>query len=306
MPVEQHTHTLTGSFLDRIPGAMEHAFQDTWLTLPILLALYMALEWYQHRFGERQIQRVLRKSAWAPAFGAVLGLLPQCGISVFATSLFVLQRITPGTLIATYLATSDEAIPVLAGHGGAAWYIFPLMGGKLLLATLAGFIVDHSPLRRFLETIQEREKPLLPIIPDKLDHFHDPFPGMKVIFRHALKHTINIFAWVFGVSVALVLALSYIDRPSLFSAMTSAPFIEILAVGIFGLIPNCAASVTIAQAFAYGGISAGAAFAGLSAGAGFGPIILLRENRITSSFKILVVTLGFALAAGWAIQIAVQ
>ncbi len=300
--MEQHLHILTGPFLERIPGALEHALRDTWLTLPILLVLYTALEWYQHRFGERQIQRVLQKSAWAPAFGALLGLLPQCGISVFATSLFVLQRITPGTLIATYLATSDEAIPVLAGHGDAAWYIFPLMGGKLILATIAGFIVDYSPLRRFLETIREQEKPLLPIIPNRLDHFHDPFPGMKVILRHAMNHTMNIFAWVFAVSVALVLALSYVDRPSLFSSLTSAPFIEILVVGVFGLIPNCAASVTIAQAFAYGGISAGAAFAGLSAGAGFGPIILLKENRITSSFKILVVTLGFALVSGLAIQ----
>ena len=265
------------------------ALLDSVKMLPFLFGAYLLIEYIEHRASHR-IQRILAGSGkYGPLGGALLGCVPQCGFSVTAANLYGGRIITLGTLIAVFLSTSDEAIPVLLGSPGSGPVIFKLLACKVVIAIVAGFCVDGA-LR-----LRKRSVPL------NTAHVHDLCSDCDCehsgIVVSALKHTIHIFLFIFLVSLVLGGAIAALGEERLSALLLTGSVLQPLVAALIGFIPNCAASVVLTELFLAGSISFGAAVAGLCAGAGVGMAVLFKVNRNTRE-NLGIAALLYVISAG--------
>ena len=283
--------------MDLIWTVMSESFRDSRPLIPILLPLYIGLEGFSHRAGADVVARLKISTRSGPLVGTLLGLIPQCGMSVLVTSFYLLRRVSTGTLVATYIATSDEAIPVLIAHRGN----LGLVGGLLLVKAMAGVAWGSIVDGVMASTVDTRVDDAGRLAPEPAIHMA---PALwKDIIVHGLRRTLRIVVMVFSVSVVLGFILRESSVERMFHSWEGHPYLQILPVALFGLIPNCAASVAIVEAFLKGGLSTGAAVAGLCAGAGFGPIVLVKEGHRGDSVRVLALTLSAACVTGLLVNV---
>lgn len=238
--------------------------------LPFLFLTYLAMEYIEHKAGER-IQETIKKSGkCGPLIGSILGAFPQCGFSAAASNLYAARIITLGTLISIYLSTSDEMLPILISQQVGAAMIWKILGIKVLIGMAAGFLVDIV-LNMFLK----KEKEALQI-EQLCEHHHCHCE--KGIVKSALRHTVEIFIYLLLITFVLNIFITLIGEDFLANLLLNRPVIGEVIAGLVGLIPNCAASVVITQLYINGIIGAGAMMAGLLVGAGVGILVLLRVN----------------------------
>lgn len=290
-----HTHSYSNIW-EIILGSLG----DTYLMIPILFILYFALEYFSHTKQLDLISYLKISGPMGPLAGTLLGLIPECGMSVFVTSLFLTRRVSIGTLIATYLATSDEALPVLIANREQAIYIFYILGLKLLIGVASGYLIDFLISKKFYEGKSPEIKSSHVVEIDVELHKTRYWE----ITIHSLKRTFRIYFWVFVITILLASIIAFTHPSELMESLDVSPVIQIFVAAVFGLIPNCAASIAIAEAFLHTGLSLGATIAGLSSGAGFGPIVLFKDGEIKTSIKILFLTLGSAISWGLIINFA--
>lgn len=290
-----HTHSYSNIW-EIILGSLG----DTYLMIPILFILYFALEYFSHTKQLDLISYLKICGPMGPLAGTLLGLIPECGMSVFVTSLFLTRRVSIGTLIATYLATSDEALPVLIANREQAIYIFYILGLKLLIGVASGYLIDFLISKKFYEGKSPEIKSSHVVEIDVELHKTRYWE----ITIHSLKRTFRIYFWVFVITILLASIIAFTHSGELMESLNVSPVIQIFVAAVFGLIPNCAASIAIAEAFLHTGLSLGATIAGLSSGAGFGPIVLFKDGEIKTSIKILFLTLGSAISWGLIINFA--
>ena len=246
-----------------------HTLEHTASSLPFLFAAYLLIEFIEHRHSEK-FALWLAKFGKAGAFvGALLGVVPQCGFSVVAANLYSNRIISAGTMLAVFISTSDEAIPVLISNPESAGKILPLIGSKLLLAIVAGLLVDRFGLfnitKKELEDVAE-------------EHSHCHTEGEHGLLKSTILHTTKTFVFIFIVMFGLELCIETLGEETFVAFIAGESYLQPLVAGIVGLIPNCASSIILAQLYAEGAISFGAAFAGLSAGAGTGLLVLFRND----------------------------
>ena len=275
------------------------SFGDTYLMIPILFVLYFALEYFSHTKQLDLISFLKISGPMGPVAGTLLGLIPECGMSVFVTSLFLTRRVSIGTLIATYLATSDEALPVLIAHGDKAIYILYILGLKLIIGISSGYFIDFLISKKFYEGKAQEVKSSHAV---EIDVELHRTRYMEILI-HSLKRTMRIYFWVFVITIIIASLFVFTHSAELMQSLNVGPIIQIIVAAIFGLIPNCAASIAIAEAFLHTGLSLGATIAGLSSGAGFGPIVLFKDGEIKTSLKILLLTLACAICWGYIVSI---
>lgn len=242
------------------------AVLDALKTLPFLFAAYLLLEVLEHRrAGKPPV--LLQKLG--PLGGAALGCVPQCGFSVAAANLYAARFITPGTLLAVFLATSDEAVLILLSQPQALPEVAKLLGVKLLAGAAAGFLTDLI-LR---PSTQPNPHPLCEEARCGCGE------GGHGIMKAALRHTLRIFLFLLGINLVLGLALHAIGEEALSRLFLSGSVFQPLLAGLLGFIPNCAASVLLTELYLSGALSFGSAVAGLCTGAGLGLAVLFRVNR---------------------------
>jgi hypothetical protein len=279
---------------------------DVWTNFPILFVLYLILEWYGHSKGFDFSSKLKSKKYYAPLFGSLLGLIPQCGISVLMTGIYLRGLISTGTLISVYIATSDEALPVILSNFENSEYVIIIILVKLFTATLIGILVDFLFPRL---TPQLKIKNIADLdIPVKLEPHHsagkhDWHPAkIRRLLWHAFKHATNIFLYILIFSFALVLLNNFYSFEGLITRVESYEFIEVLSLTLVGLIPNCIASVAIAEGFLHYGLSFGAVIAGLSSAAGVGLIVLVKEASFSTFLKIVMILIVSALLIGFSVN----
>ena len=142
------------TFIGEVVG---ESVQDTLVLMPFLYVTYLAMEWLEHSaqgFSERVI---LKAGKAGPILGALLGALPQCGFSAMGATLYSGRVVTLGTLIAVFLSTSDEMLPVFIANGAPVIQIVTILAFKVSIGMVAGLLVDlavrifhiptHSALR---------------------------------------------------------------------------------------------------------------------------------------------------------------
>ncbi len=277
-----------------------HTLEHSASSLLFLFGAYLLIEIIDHRHSEK-FAAWLKKFGKAGAFvGALLGVVPQCGFSVLAANLYANRIITAGTLLAVFISTSDEAIPVLLGNPGAVGKILPLIGAKLLLAVVTGFFIDKFGVLENEHAETELEH---------LEHGHEHCQYHHCEHEHgvfigALKHTVSTFLFIYAVMFALELGIHVIGEETFAKFMMTESVFQPLLAGLVGLIPNCASSVIIAQLYAEGALSFGSALAGLSVGAGTGLLVLWKSDcDKTECIKITGFLFAISVLTGIMLQI---
>lgn len=278
------------------------ALIDSVKLLPFLFVTYLAMEYLEHKTSDKSNQLVERSGKFGPLYGSLLGIVPQCGFSAAATNLYAGRVITLGTLIAIYLSTSDEMLPILISEKVAILLIFKILFVKVIIGMIAGFAIDFIH-QKFLRFTHMKDPHHLPDIHHMCEHEHCHCDE-KGIFPSALKHTLEIFVYILVISFVLNLVIAYIGEDTLSSFILNRPVIGELAAGLIGLIPNCAASVVITQLYLEGLLSAGPMMAGLLVSAGVGLLVLFKVNdHPRENLKILGLLYAIGVVSGLLIEL---
>lgn len=257
--------------MEHIFEILYHTFLETVRMLPFLFGVYLLIEFLEHKASSTLPNALRKLGPFGPVGGAVLGSLPQCGFSVAASNLYSGRLISLGTLLAVYISTSDEAIPILLANPENLSDVWKLIAAKIIIAVIAGLFVD-ALIRFFKRKTNEESEPYV-------DLCESCGCGNHGIVRSALKHTLQIFVFLFVIALALE-ALMHIAGEELLSKilMQNSIFQPMLAA-LIGLIPNCAPSVILTDLYVAGSLSFGSVVAGLSTGAGLGLVVLFRVNK---------------------------
>lgn len=258
-------------FLRLILHTLEHTFLDSVKMLPFLFGVYLLIEFLEHKAGNKIEELLRRLGPFGPVGGAALGCLPQCGFSVAASNLYSGRLISLGTLMAVFIATSDEAIPILLANPGSGKDILKLLVAKMVIAVVAGLFID-AVLKFFRKRANEEAQP-----------YHDLCESCGCenhsILYSAFKHTLQIFIFLFAVSFVFGLVIELVGEDTLNRVLMSGSLFQPFLAALIGLIPNCAPSVILTELYVSGSVSFGSVVAGLSTGAGMGLVVLFKTNR---------------------------
>jgi hypothetical protein len=267
---------------DIIKEVLSESLVHTARMLPILVTAFVVVETVSHRAEAAWLRRGMAHPWIGPVAAAALGLLPQCGFSVATTSLYVEGFIPTGSLLASYIATSDEAIPILMANPSTLAWVLPLLGTKLVWGAVAGIAVNYGA-RKAGRPKRPGSTPELPGgSPAGGPHPHTCVGTrgtIREIVPHALSRALRIAAMVFVLSSLFnVAGHLFSDRLSE-AAASGEGIIQPLAASFLGLIPSCATSVVLAEGFGSGLVSFPALVSGLTANSGMGILVLIKESR---------------------------
>lgn len=280
-----------------------HSLKDYALTLPVLFICYLLIELLEDKILNKYQSSNALKKGWAPIVSAGFGLIPQCGFSVVATDLFSKRAITLGSLFAIFIATSDEALPLMLSNPVNYGSLAIILSVKFVYAIIVGLTIDFIINLKHKKEISlaiaegrtikvERDKKI--VLNDehiegcckhKLEKEHSK---VKELFVHPFIHSLKIFFFIVLFGTIFGCIVEFIGENSVSSFMSSTGFFEPFIVSLVGLIPNCASSVLITQVFLMGGISIGSCIAGLCINSGIAMIMLFKMNKnIKQNFLIL-------------------
>lgn len=254
--------------LHAVEHAAAHTIKDSLFVILILFLTYLAMEYLEHSAGGK-IQLLMRRAGrLGPVVGALAGVVPQCGFSAAASNLYAGRIVTMGTLLAVYLSTSDEMLPVMISAHAPVGMIGGILLVKVLVGMTAGLLIDLLCGKR-----QEEH-----------EHIHEICEQEhcgceKGIFRSALSHTLQVGIFLLLISFVLNLVLEILGEDVLAGFLLNRPIVGPLVAGLVGFIPNCAASVAITELYLEGLIGVGSLLSGLLVGAGVGLLVLFRVNH---------------------------
>lgn len=256
-----------GEFFDEV---ILHGFVDTLKLVLFLFLTYLLMEFIEHKASDKVKGAMGRAGRVGPLFGGIFGAVPQCGFSAAAANLYTGRVITLGTLIAVFLSTSDEMLPILIATDMKIGKVLLIIAYKCAVGILMGFAVD---LAMKVMKIGKEEINIDEICDNDDCHCENG------ILRSALHHTFSVSFFVFVVTVLVNALVFFIGDGALSGTLFAVPVISHILCALVGLIPNCASSVALTKFAMSGVISAGAMMSGLFAGAGVGLAILFRMNK---------------------------
>lgn len=247
-----------------------YGFLDTLKLIPFLFLTYLLMEFIEHKASGQTTAFIKRAGTLGPLPAALVGAIPQCGFSAAAANLYTGRVITVGTLVAVFLSTSDEMLPILLSGGFPITDILIILAYKVAVAIAVGFAVDGI-LRLFGKT---REDINIDELCDRDDCHCE-----RGILHSAIHHTLTTGLFVFLVTIFINAVIFFIGEEALAMIMYNKPFISHAVAAVFGLIPNCAASVTLATFASEGLITVGTMISGLFSGSGVGILVLFKVNK---------------------------
>ena len=293
-------------------------FSETAKMFPLLLAVYVGIEFIEYKFGNKTIVLVQKAGSYGPVIGAIAGIFPQCGLAVVATSLYTQRLITIGTLLAVYLSTSDEAIPIILSHPDKLDVLLPLVLSKVLIALTAGYLLDAIFRKNNQNTLAHIHA--YAHGKDDIHHHHEEIMdreaccghnpcspsrvfAWKRIFVHPVIHTMKIFIFILVISFLMELFLLYAGENTFENLFRRLSLLQPCFAALLGLTPSCAASVVITELYIKGSIAYGALVSGLCASSGLGILVLFKEAKAKKEiFKIVGLLLGVSILAGYILQ----
>ncbi len=267
--------------------------------LPFLFAAYLAMEYIEHKMGEKAKRSMEKAGKSGPAWGGIIGAFPQCGFSAAAANLYAGRVITLGTLLAVFLSTSDEMLPILISEKMSIVIICQLLGLKILVGTAAGFLTDllvrkNVKGKHFHKGEKHSEY-------GEIGHIceHENCHCEEGIVKSAFRHTVNIFLFLFLITFLLNMGVHYIGEDFLANLILNRPLLGHMIAGLIGLIPNCASSVILTRLYLDNVVGLGVMMSGLLAGSGVGLAVLFRINdNGRENIKIALLLYVIGVAAG--------
>ena len=252
---------------------MKHILLDTLFEslnlLPCLLITFLIIEFIEHKASKKSIKMLTKTKKYGPIIGGILGATPQCGLGVMATNLYATNIITIGTLIAIYLSTSDEMLPVLISEGMPFSKILIILLIKVIIGIVCGFIIDFIFRKKNKHTKIDVQELC------ENEHCHCE----NSIIKSSLIHTLKTFSFIFLVSFVLHIFIHEIGEDKISNLLLNGNIFTPFLSSIIGLIPNCAGSVVITELYVNNVISFGSMLAGLLTGSGISILILFKVNN---------------------------
>ena len=280
---------------------IEDTLIDSLKILPFLFITYLIMEYIEHKMGEKSKNAIKKSGKFGPIIGSFLGIFPQCGFSVSATNLYAGRVITLGTLIAVYLSTSDEMLPIFISEAVSPIIILKILGIKLLIGIIAGFIIDFT-IRAINKKNKKEENEDIEI-ENLCEHDHCHCEDGSIL-KSALKHTLNIFIFIIIITFIINLAVHLIGEENISKLLLNRKILGPVIAGLIGLIPNCAASVIITNMYLENLISAGSMIAGLLTGAGVGLAVLFKTNKnLKENIKIVILLYAIGVISGMILEL---
>lgn len=272
------------------------AWHDTWLMIPLLYVAYLIIEYFERK-DSRDDKLFFALQKYGPLVGALIGLIPQCGFSILAAMLFVQGNVTIGTLLAVFIATSDEAIPILLAEPELYSTLIVLLICKFIIAVISGYFVDKvvfpkQKILRFEDLPEEEDEDEFEEDDQAASSCPCCYPQYPM-WLSALIRTGKIFLFVFGVTIAFNLLIGWIGEDTLSKFLLQGSLLQPVFAALFGFIPNCAATVILCQLFALGQLSFGSLLAGLITNAGMGFLVLFQYGEKKKTIGQIALILWF-------------
>lgn len=273
---------------------LEHSFIDCINLLPFLFLTYLAMELLEHYAGNKLNEKIQNAGKLGPLWGAFLGVVPQCGFSTAAASFYSGRIIGIGTLIAVFLSTSDEMLPILLSEAVPVKTILGILGIKVVIASISGALAE-AVYKKFFH--KEHDEIDIHVVCEE-----EQCSCEDGVLKSALKHTVTIFFYILLLTCVLNLVIHGVGEDVLGEVCANIPVLGQMLAALVGMIPNCASSVVITQLYVKHVISAGMMMSGLLVNAGVGMLVLLRLNR---NFKQNLGIIGSVYAFGvvWGVLI---
>ena len=264
-------------FLDEV---VIDTLMDAVKLLPFLLVAFLIIELIEHNLNNKSKKIISKSGKFGPFIGSLLGLFPQCGFSVMVTNLYVTRVVSMGTLIAVYLSTSDEMLPVLLSGKAEMGLIAKILLVKFLVGMIAGFIIDL-----FIRKNNKENKYDYHLCED--EHCHCE----KGIIRSCIKHTLSTLLFITIAIFLLNSLVFFIGEDSISKIFMKDSLFSPFIASVVGLFPNCAASVIITELYLAGALSIGSLIGGLLTGAGVGILLLFKSNKNLKDNIFILVTI---------------
>lgn len=284
--------------MHEVMHSLEHAFFESVRLLPILFLVYLLIEYLEHKNNNSVHHLFMKVKKAGPLLGGLFGCIPQCGFSVIASELYSKRAITLGTLVAIFVSTSDEAIPLLLADPSRFSDLCKLVLIKLVIALVAGFLVDifAFPKKKVHECEEETHH-------HEHHHYHGNCESCHDgIVKSAVIHSVKIFVFLLVVSFVLGIAMEYCE--GLLAFVSGNKWFQPFITPMIGIIPNCAASVFLTELYMQGTVSFGALTGGLCTGAGVGLVVLLRLNKsVKENVGIIFLMYAIGVISGTVVQL---
>lgn len=282
-----------------------HSIIDCIQMIPFLFIIFVIIEVFEYCCANKMSNIANVSNRLGPFIGSLVASFPQCGFSVIASTLYTKRYITKGTLLAVYIATSDEAIPVILADPNNSKLVLPIFLIKIFIAVTAGYVIDtfikikkstkdNSRLWKFLDDETEG-----------CHHHHIVNKTRKDLIIHPILHTLNIFIFILFVTLLTNYLIHISGGPTELSKyLLGNTIFQPMVAAMIGLVPSCAISVGLALLYIKGAISFGSVIAGLSSSAGLGLLVLVKKNSsIKDSVKIVLLLLFISMLSGILIQL---
>ena len=267
------------------------ALKDTLFVFPFILIIYMLIELLENGSSMKKGRNSLQ-GPLAPVVGAATGIVPQCGFSVMAAKLYDKGLIRTGTIMAVFLATSDEALIILLANSpssaSAAQSILPLIVIKLLVAVLVGYLINLIIPDKNTESAQL-------YAPDgeaySCGREHHGKSAVSIYFVEPLIHSLKVTAYILIVNLVFGFIIAEVGQDTIAAGLIGGTYFQPFITAAVGLIPNCASSTVITETYVQGGIMFGSCVAGLCTNAGLGLVVLLKNTKKLKRNILLVISL---------------
>jgi len=250
---------------------ISHTILDSLNIIPFLYLAFLLIEFLEHKLSKKSKKIVEKSGKLGPLFGGLLGLLPQCGFSVLATNLYVTRIISLGTLIAIYLTTSDEMLPILISHQASLFTILKLLLTKLIIGIVFGFIIDFIINNK---NIKSKNKEDFSICHDEECHCDD-----DNLFLSAFKHTFKTLLFILFITFILNIIMEYLGNDFISKLFMKNSIFSPFISSLIGLIPNCGSSVILTELYLSNIISFSSIVSGLLTGSGVAILVLFKSNK---------------------------
>ena len=287
---------------------MDHVFLDALIdSLKVLVFIFVFNVLLS--FVESLLTNKISKSNKInPLTGSLFGLIPQCGVSVISADLYIKEHITLGTIIAIFIACSDEAVPIILSTPDKALYVLPLLLSKVIIGFVVGFLADliyqksKEKVHNHHHECTHQEEIKVGCCNHDINNLEESKIHKHLI--HPLLHSFKLFAYIFLINFLLGTIIFYIGEDTLTNILKNNKYFTTLYATIIGLIPNCASSVIITNLFINGNLSFGATLAGLITNAGLGLVVLFKNKKmIKKTIVIMGILVLTALVSGYVINL---
>lgn len=274
---------------------LEDTIIDSIKLIPFLFVTYLIMEFIEHKASEKTEELIRKSGKFGPVLGAFLGVVPQCGFSAVAANFYAAKIITRGTLIAIFLSTSDEMLPILISEGADIWTIVQILLIKVVIGMGLGLTIDL--LQKNNRKMHDAN--IHQICEEEQCHCEE-----EGIVKSSIKHTIQIFAYILVISLILNIIIHFVGEERIANLIVNIPILGTLISALIGIIPNCASSIILTELYLEQIITVGQMIAGLLVNSGIGILVLFKVNKdYKDNFKILGILYLIGITSGFILDL---